>query len=324
MNVRLVNRLIVSSNQASGKKLLARTAGLAVAVTGALATAPAHAQQVSPTEQAPALQEIVVTAEKRSESLQNAPAAITVVSDAQLKESGAVSLPGLSNLFPSARIEQFFGSAHLFVRGIGAEQDRVTVDQLVNVFVDGVLLPRDMFAASQSDVAAIELLPGPQGTLYGASSVGGVLNVRNHRPTHENENHLFFEYGNYASLHFTDVQNISVNDAIALRGSVDYVNHSAYETTGRWTAHTLNARVGALITPSDSFSAYIWAQAYNDNSISPELGLTDANGQWVPRRPWDTLNDCATVACNGVGDRTLQPPQNEVSHDYIVAAQFDW
>ena len=195
----------------------ARCAGVVLSVTLTLLTIPAYAQNASAPEAGSELQEVVVTAEKRSENLQRAPSAITAVSGAELVEAGAVDLSDLSNLFPSARLEQFFGSAHLYVRGIGAEQDRITVDQLVNVFVDGVVLPREMVGASQSDVSAIELLPGPQGTLYGLSSVGGVLNVRNNRPTQDDENHLTLEYGNFASVHFTDMQNVRVDDDLALR-----------------------------------------------------------------------------------------------------------
>jgi iron complex outermembrane receptor protein len=315
----------VSSNNGSGPRLLARAACWGVATTATFSAFPAHAQQSAAADGASQLQEVMVTAEKRSLDLQRAPAAITAVQGSALTELGAVNLPDLSNQFPSARLEPFFGWAHLFVRGIGAEQDRVTVDQLVNVFVDGVVLPREMVGTSQSDVSAIELLPGPQGTLYGASSVGGVLTVRGNRPTQDNVNDLVLEYGNFASLHFKDMQNVRVNDVLALRGSIDYVNHSAYETTDRWTANTLNAKVAALFTPSDSFSAYVWAQAYNNNSLTQEAGFTTASGQWIPKGdPWDALNDCATLACNGAGNRPLQPPQTGTSHDNIVSGQFDW
>jgi iron complex outermembrane receptor protein len=242
---RLESALILSSG------LAALSSSYALAQTAASQAPAAAANQAAPNE----LEEIIVTAEKRSENIQQAPAAITSVSGDLLTAVGAVNISDMSALFPSSRFEYAFGFPHLYVRGIGSEQDRITVDQLVNVFIDGVLLPREMGAIGQSDLNAIELLPGPQGTLYGASSVGGVLNVRNNRPTQTDDLGILAEYGNFDSLHLRGTENWSVNDELALRGSVDYISHDPYETTGRWTANTLTARVSALYNPSDNFSA---------------------------------------------------------------------
>jgi iron complex outermembrane receptor protein len=305
--------------------------GLAVSIglaSSAFAILPAQAEQSSAADTGPQLQEVVVTAEKRSENIQEAPSAITYVSGDELAMAGAVDVREMGSVFPSARFEEIWAWAHLYVRGIGAEQDRITVDQLVNQFVDGVALPREINGISQSDVEAIELLPGPQGTLYGGSSVGGVLNIRNNRPTNDDQNILRVEAGNYASLHITDVQNVSVNDQLALRASVDHIDHSGYETENRWTANTTTARIGAQWTPSDSFSAYVWALAYIDNSQSQEAQVKDANGNWIPGNsdPWNVTApfNCSTAACNGSSNAPPPGDNDQVSHDNILAGQFDW
>ena len=86
-------------------------------------------------------------------------------------------------LIPSARLEPFESSIHLYIRGIGSEQDRNFVDQLVATVIDGVYMPRNTSNIPAYDVQQIEVLPGPQGTLYGAGASGGVVNVAYNRPT---------------------------------------------------------------------------------------------------------------------------------------------
>jgi iron complex outermembrane receptor protein len=316
------------TNNGPAWSVVTRMAVLVGCLTAALTAIPAEAQQAGASEGALQLQEIVVTAEKRSENIQEAPAAITSISGDELAMAGAVDVREMGSVFPSARFEEIWAWAHLYVRGIGAEQDRITVDQLVNQFVDGVALPREINGISQSDVDAIELLPGPQGTLYGGSSVGGVLNIRNNRPTNDDQNLLRVEAGNYASLHITDVQSVAVSDQLALRASVDHIDHSGYETQNRWTANTTTARIGAQWTPSDSFSAYVWGLVYIDNSQSQEAQVKDANGNWIPSNsdPWNVTApfNCSTLACNGSGNAPPPGDNDQVSHDNILAGQFDW
>jgi iron complex outermembrane recepter protein len=277
------------------------------------------------TEDTTQLQEITVTAEKRAQNLENTPAAITRVSGDELTVEGIDSMTEVGLLFPSARFEPFSSSTHLYVRGIGAEQDRITVDQLVNISMDGVLLPREMDSVAQFDVNDIELLPGPQGTLYGASSVGGVITIANNRPTGQTDNKLVLETGNYGEFHVEDAQNFVVNDALEVRGAVDYTRHSAYETSGAWTADALAARIGLMYKPSDQFSAYIWGLVVNDDSVPADIGVVATNGGFIPaNNPWDIVNSCITKACNGYSNLIVTTPNSGKTHDYLVAGQFDW
>jgi iron complex outermembrane receptor protein len=325
MNISTTNRITAWLNGIRSAKVLVRVAVSLVAIPAALAAVPAHAQEDT-SAGATQLEEVVVTAEKRSENIQDAPSAITSVSGDELTAAGAVDIREMASLFPSSRFEEIWGWAHLYVRGIGAEQDRISVDQLVNIFMDGVVLPREINSVSQADVEAIELLPGPQGTLYGASSVGGVLNIRNNRPSHDDANYLTVEAGNYSSLHFRDVQDVSVSDTLALRASVDHIGHSGYESDNRWTANTTTGRLSALWTPTDSFSAYVWGLIYNDDSQSQEAQVRDAQGNWIPGNndAWNVNNNCSSLACNGSGDRPPPGNNNQTSHSNILSGQFDY
>ena len=271
------------------------------------------------------LEEITVTVQKTVQSLQSAPAAITRVAGDDLTVLGFEDVTDLGALFPSARFEPFGVSTHLYVRGIGAEQDRITVDQLVNISMDGVLLPREMDSVSLFDVQDVELLPGPQGTLYGASSVGGVITVANNRPSGKTENSLLLESGNYGEFRVDDAQNFAVNDTLAVRAAVNYTRHSAYETSGGWTSDDLNARIGALYTPSDFFSAYLWALVVNDDSVPADLGTLAPGGGFIPsNNPWNIANACITKSCNGFSNLVDTSPNAGEAHDYLVAGQFDW
>lgn len=280
--------------------------------------------QTASTADSAQLEEVTVTAQKRSQSLQSAAAAITSVSGEEMMTAGVETISDVAYLFPGVKFEPFGDSTHLYVRGIGAEQDRVNVDQLVNMSMDGVLLPREMDAIAQFDVHDIELLPGPQGTLYGASSVGGVITIANNRPTNVTENQLMLENGNYGEFHVQDAQNFAINDTLAVRGTVDYLRHSAYLTDGSWTADTLTARLGLLYTPSDRFSAYLWALVVNDDSIPSSDPPVAQQGGWITSNPWNFSGACITKACNGFSNLINPAPNTGFAHDYIVAGEFDW
>jgi iron complex outermembrane recepter protein len=138
------------------------------------------------------LEEIVVTAEKRSENLQNVPIAITAFTAEALQSRGITDIHGLSNLTPNVNLDAgapFSGDTSVLsasIRGIGQDDFAFNLDPGVGVYVDGVYLART-FGANQSllDVDRIEILKGPQGTLYGRNTIGGAINIVTHTPGDE-------------------------------------------------------------------------------------------------------------------------------------------
>jgi iron complex outermembrane recepter protein len=139
-----------------------------------------------------ALEEIVVTAEKRSENLQNVPIAITAFTAQELKSRGITDIHGLSNLTPNVNLDAgapFSGDTSVLsasIRGIGQDDFAFNLDPGVGVYVDGVYFART-FGANQNllDVERIEILKGPQGTLYGRNTIGGAINIVTHTPGDE-------------------------------------------------------------------------------------------------------------------------------------------
>ncbi len=138
------------------------------------------------------LQEIVVTAQKRSENIQNVPIAITAFTAETLQSKGLTDIHQLSNLTPNVNLDggaPFSGDTSVLsasIRGIGQDDFAFNLDPGVGVYLDGVYYART-FGANQSllDVDRIEILKGPQGTLFGRNTIGGAINIITHTPGEE-------------------------------------------------------------------------------------------------------------------------------------------
>ncbi|HUN74655.1 MAG TPA: TonB-dependent receptor [Steroidobacteraceae bacterium] len=139
-----------------------------------------------------ALQEVVVTATKRSENVQNVPITITTFSTAQLAESNLSSLSALTALTPGVDLEggaPFSGDRSVLsasIRGIGQNDFAFNLNPAVGVYVDGIFYARTIGAnIDLLDVDRVEILKGAQGTLFGANTIGGAINISTHTPGDE-------------------------------------------------------------------------------------------------------------------------------------------
>lgn len=148
------------------------------------------------------LEEIVVTAQKRAESLQDVPIAVSAVSGAKIAEAGIQGMEDLSAYVPNFNlfISPAGGSpAQIFIRGIGSGNN-LAFEQSVGMFIDGVYTGRSQqYLVPFLDVASVEVLKGPQGALFGKNTVAGAMIINSARPTDELEGelrvHHEFEYG---------------------------------------------------------------------------------------------------------------------------------
>jgi iron complex outermembrane recepter protein len=169
------------------RKTVRRTPGLRwlvlslISVSGAAALADENA-----------LQEIVVTAQKRSEDVQQVPIAITTFTAETLQQKGITNVSQLSDLSPNVNLDAgtpFSGSDTVlsaYIRGIGQDDFAFNLDPGVGVYVDGVYLARSVGAnTTMLDVDRVEILKGPQGTLFGRNSIGGAISIVTRDPGHE-------------------------------------------------------------------------------------------------------------------------------------------
>src|SRR5580704_10009876 len=183
------------------------------------------------------LEEIVVTAERREESVQNVGIAISVLSGDTLAAKSITIVNDLQNAVPSLQIEPAFGSSQpqFRIRGVGFIDYTSNNASPVGVSLDEVALALPIQTQGQLfDIDRIEVLRGPQGTLYGRNSTGGEINFITNRPTAETHAGLTFEYGSFNQ--FTAEGFLSGSLAPGLTGRLSF----ATEQGGGWQYNRLN------------------------------------------------------------------------------------
>lgn len=201
-------------------------------------SAPAFAQgqqaAASTAQGAPAggLEEIVVTAQKRAENLQSVPISVAAVSGAALERQKITNIAGLANSIPNVQINQWANSpdsAVFTIRGVGVNDPDPYVGTTVSVVVDGVVVGVNTAALSNLfDIERVEILRGPQGTLFGANTTGGVINVVTKQPTGEFGGEAQVSYGNYNRLEVNAAMNFPITDKLAGKISVLHTGRDGY------------------------------------------------------------------------------------------------
>jgi iron complex outermembrane recepter protein len=145
------------------------------------------------------LEEVIVTAEKRAENLQNIPIAISAFSGDDIGEAGVTGIESLKQLSPSLQFGKGQIDNFVSIRGIGAELINVSAEAGISIAQDGVpFASQTMFDADFLDVERVEVLRGPQGTIAGRNATGGTINIYSKRPTEEFEGQIKAEIGNYS------------------------------------------------------------------------------------------------------------------------------
>ncbi|WP_313802531.1 TonB-dependent receptor [Sphingobium sp.] len=166
----------------------------------AIAQAPAErkAAQVSQPQEQGVLEDIVVTAQKRSERLQDVPIAITAVSSTAIERGRISTTQDLQLLVPSLQYTSLGTSATPFLRGVGSDIAMPNAEASVATYIDGVYVAHTVAAIQQLlGVERVEVLKGPQGTLYGRNATGGAISVITRTPMQELEAGGTLTYGNY-------------------------------------------------------------------------------------------------------------------------------
>jgi iron complex outermembrane receptor protein len=166
-------------------------AGLAAGAGGAFAQTTAPDSAPVSTDSG-ALQEVVVTAERRSENVQNVPIAITAFTNETLQQRNLTNVRALGDLTPGVNLDQgapFSGDRSVLsasIRGVGQDDFAFNLNPAVGVYLDGVYLARTIGANQDLlDVDRVEILKGPQGTLFGANTEGGAISIITHTPGNE-------------------------------------------------------------------------------------------------------------------------------------------
>jgi iron complex outermembrane receptor protein len=207
------------------------------------------------------LAEIVVTASRREETLQKSSLAIQVLSADELKTGGVTDAKDLSLLVPGMQIGKAGPDTQIYIRGVGDFGGNALANPAVATSVDGVYIARPAAVAGQFyDLARIEVLKGPQGTLYGRNATGGAINIITTRPSLENVGgYVDIEGGNYGEINTDGAINLPVNDSLALRAAFQVVKHNGYLSDKTDDERQASGRIEALWQPRDTVSLLLQA-----------------------------------------------------------------
>jgi len=220
-------------------------------------------------QQVTTLEEIVVTAQKREESLQQTTASITALTSDMLEASALPDLSSIEAMVPNLnfRIGSDGGSSTLqaFIRGVGQFDFAITTDPGVGVYLDGVYLARTVGANMEfADIHQVHVLRGPQGTLYGKNTIGGAINIVTKAPVGDRDFSLEATYGSDNYIGINGYAEFPIVDNVA--GSLSVISkksHGWQERKGDDAGNddSLGARGHLNWTPTERFSSHFVVDA---------------------------------------------------------------
>ncbi|MBS0408816.1 MAG: TonB-dependent receptor [Proteobacteria bacterium] len=278
-----------TSKQRLRHKLIASTyfAALGLALPGLSHAAEAAAATAADADTT--VGQIVVTAERRSVDIQKSALAVTAVSGSALDKSATMNIAGLNAVVPSLEITKASGFENLVtIRGVGSAtpENSLTTTPGVSFFMDGVYIANTVsLDQSLFDVDHIEILRGPQGALYGQSSIGGAIILNSKQP----KLHTFdaagdFSAGTYGLLRERAEMNIPLGDQFAARLSIQKFDRSGFTRDvaipGFYldAAHDFSGKAALLWKPTDTFQVTFTGQWYHSNQAGDaQKNILDPN-----------------------------------------------
>ena len=256
--------------------------GASVTVLAAVA-APAFAQ-TTPAKPASGaqqgggnvLEELVVTAQKKEEALQDVPIAVSAFSQDSLQAQKIDGGPNLQQAIPNVTFAKgnFTNSFNFAIRGIGNKAVGVSTDGGVGVHENNAPLQSgNLFDAEFFDVERVEVLRGPQGTLYGRNATGGLVNVITAKPTDTFEASITGELGNYNTQKLRGMINLPIiGDKLAIRVAGNYLTRDGY-VTNTFNNHKVDdrdlysTRVSVMFNPIETLRTnFMWEHFKEDDS----------------------------------------------------------
>ena len=230
-------------------------------------------------------EEIIVTAEKRDESLQDLSQAVTVLSSEDLDNRQISSFVDISAIAPGVNVAKNEGfKTVITIRGVGYETNQNAIaTPSVSYHLDGIYIASPYSLQTEfMDLERIEVLRGPQGTLFGQNSTGGAINVITSAPSlDESTSYGDVTFGDYSLLKTRASFNRPINESVAVRASFITNKRDGFTdnlSTGQDLddADSISARVRFLYQPSDTFRANFTAQIFDENrNGSAQKGLLD-------------------------------------------------
>lgn len=260
------------------------------------------------------LEEITVTAQKREENQQKVPIAMEVLSGEDFKEQGRNDIDEILETISSVMIQAAEDGLRVSIRGMSNDNSpfmNISISTpTVAVHTDGVYTSKNTGNQNLYDIERMEVLFGPQSTLYASTSPGGIVNIVTAKPnTDKYEASGVLEYGNYNFLHTEGILNAPLSDTTALRAAFSTAVHDGYLTNGSMDEDTKSARLKALFQPNDKFSLLLTGEL-NKSGGQGFASVATFDNQDDVDNPWSSRSENA-----GLG---VDMKQKEIT------ASIDW
>ena len=237
-----------------------------------------------------AIEEIVVTARKREENLQDVGLSVSALGQQEIENNFARDMRDLVYVSPNLVLDDTAqgpgGVAAAYIRGIGVSEVEKNFDPAVGVVVDGIFLGTMTGGITRAiDLESVEVLRGPQGTLFGRNTIGGVINLRRTKPTGELGGKIRASYGNYDTTRIDGLLNFGIGERVAVKltGTFDDQGEGYYDNvnTGRDEGRVEYQSFGAnlLVNPTDALEIEYTAQIERTDQDTPPLLYAGQPGQ---------------------------------------------
>lgn len=231
------------------------------------------------------LGEVVVTAENRSVSAQSVPITLELVTGKAIQRQGATDLLQLQNLAPGLNIVQNTVFNQINIRGIGSNDGAAELsDQAITLGIDGEYINRPVaLNASLFDLDRLEVLKGPQGTLYGRNATAGAVNIIAKKPGNVKEADLSASYGNYNTVKANAAINLPLGKIAAVRAAGMMSRHDGYRDGGELAGRIDNGnvwatRLGFGLNPNNALSVYLAGEySKTDQQAPAQYGVNVLN-----------------------------------------------
>ena len=262
-------------------RLKALIATTAIVTSGfGMATVAQAAADAGPAQ----VTEVIVTAQKREQKVQDVPIAVTAFNAATIKNATVLNLTDLSGKIPNVTLDAvatFPNASSFAIRGLGFGDVESTFEPTVGVEVNGVYLARNVGATQDLfDLAGIEVLRGPQGTLHGANTIGGVVSINTKKPTGKFDGEIQVTAGDRGRAEVrAAIDAPIIKDVLSARVSVLDLNyngflHNTYDDKSMGSIHDLSERLTLQFTPNSRFDATLIA----DYDSAHDGGFPNQNG----------------------------------------------
>ena len=233
-----------------------------------------------------ALEEVIVTAQKREQSLKDIPASVTAIPPERIDDllSGGENIRALAARAPSLNIESSNGrqSPRFYIRGIGNYDFDVNATQPVSMILDEVALENSVLkSVPLFDVAQVEVLAGPQGTLFGRSTTAGVVKIDTIKPSQETSGYISGGFGSRDTYNLSGAVGGGLSDTVSARVAINYLDRDA------WIDNTVTGddfggfdefsyRLQVLAEPSDELSALFKLHGFHQDGDMPQVFYANA------------------------------------------------